>query len=81
MPGLAGKQVINFQKCQMTVEVCFPLGKAIILLLSDRVSDISFAGVGLFFSESLVILLHFTFEFSVGAILIPGPKICSNVPC
>ena len=52
MPGLAEKHVINFQKCQMTVEICFPLGKTIILLLSDRVSDISFAGVGLFFSES-----------------------------
>ena len=49
MPVLAGKHVINFQ---MTVEICFLLGKTIILLLSDRVSDISFAGVGLFFSES-----------------------------
>ena len=33
----------------MTLEVCFLLGKAIILLLSDRVSVVSFAGVGLFF--------------------------------
>ena len=39
----------------MTVEICFLLGKTIILLLSDRVSVISLAGFGLFFSESLVI--------------------------
>ena len=65
----------------MTVEICFLLGKTIILLLSDRVSDISFAGVGLFFSESGVILLLFTCEFSGGAIPIPRPKICSNAPC
>ena len=35
----------------MTVEMCFLLGKTIILLPSDRAGDISFAGVGLFFSE------------------------------
>ena len=50
--SLAGKQVINFQ---MAVEICFPLGKTIIILPSDRVSVISFAGFGLFFSESWVI--------------------------
>ena len=50
--SLAGKHVINFQ---MAVETCFLFGKTIILLLSDRVSVISFAGFGYFFSESWVI--------------------------
>ena len=51
MPGFkfGGKHVINFQ---MAVEICFLLGKTIILLLSDRVLKylfLSFAGLGLFF--------------------------------
>ena len=44
--SLAGKHVINFQ---MAVEICFLFDKTIILLLSDRVSVISFAGFGYFF--------------------------------
>ena len=50
--SLAGKHDINFQ---MAVEICFLFGKTIILLLSDRVNVISFAGFGYFFSESWVI--------------------------
>ena len=51
MPGykFGGKHVINFQ---MAVEICFLFGKTIIWLLWDRVSVISFAGFGYFFSES-----------------------------
>ena len=49
---MAGKHVLKFQ---MAVEICFLLGKTIILLLSDHVSVISFAGFGLFFSEARVI--------------------------
>ena len=37
--------------------------------------------LGYFFSESWVILLHFTFEFSGGALPFPCPKICSDAPC
>ena len=44
--SLVGKHVINFQ---MAVEICFLFAKTIILLLSDRVSVISFAGFGYFF--------------------------------
>ena len=71
----------------MAVEICFLFGKTIILLLSDRVSVISFAGFGYFFLNRelfpivrlhIYILLHFTFEFSGAAIPIPRPKICSN---
>ena len=40
-----GKHVINFQ---MAVEICFLFGKTIILLLSDHVNVISFAGFGSF---------------------------------
>ena len=81
-----GKHVINFQ---MAVEICFLFGKTIILLLSDRVSIISFAGFGYFFLNRelfpivrlhIYILLYFTFEFSSGAIPIPSPNICSNAP-
>ena len=83
--SLAGKHVINFQ---MAVEICFLFGKTIILLLSDRVSVISFAGFGFFLNRELFptvrlhvyILFHFTFEFSGGAIPIPRPKLCSNAP-
>ena len=50
--SLAGKHVINFQ---MAVEICFLFGKTILLLLSDRVSVMSFPGFGYFFSESWVI--------------------------
>ena len=39
-------------KLLVAVEICFLFGKTIILLLSDRVSVICFAGVGLFFSKS-----------------------------
>ena len=38
--SLVGKHFINFQ---LAVEICFLFGKTIILLLSDRVSIISFA--------------------------------------
>ena len=84
--SLAGKHVINFQ---MAVEICFLFGKTIILLLSDRVSVISFAGFSYFLLNRELfrmvrlhnyILLHFTFEFSGGAILFPCPKVCSNAP-
>ena len=84
--SLAGKHVINFQ---MAVEICFLFGKTIILLLLDCASVISFAGFGYFFLNRelfpivrlhIYILLHFTFEFSGGAIPIPRPKICSNAP-
>ena len=79
--SLAGKHVIN---SQMTVEICFHFRK-----LSDRVSVIFFAGFGYFFLNRellpivrlhICILLHFTFEFSGGAIPIPRPKICFNSP-
>ena len=87
--SLAGKHVINFQ---MAVEIRFLFGKTFILLLSDDVNVISFAGFGyfsFFFNRELFpivglhlhILLHFTFEFLGGAIPIPRPKICSNGPC
>ena len=81
---MAGKHVINFQ---MAVEICFLFGKTIILL-SDLVSVISFAGFGYFFLNRelfpivrlhVYLLFHFTFEFSGGAIPIPRPKICSKV--
>ena len=52
MPGrlqVWRKSMSETSKCQTTVEICFLLSKAIILLLSDRVSVISFTGVGLFF--------------------------------
>ena len=73
----------------MAVEICFLFGKTIILLLSDRVSVISFAGFGYFFLNRelfpiirlhIYILLHFTFEFSGGVILFACPKVCSNAP-
>ena len=79
--SLAGKHVTNFQ---MTVEICFLFGK-----LSDHASVISFPGFGYFFLNRelfpivrlhIYILLHFTFEFSEGAIPIPRPNICSNTP-
>ena len=67
----------------MAVEICVLFGK-----LSDRLSVISFAGFGyfLFLKRELVpivrlhiyILLHFTFEFSGGAIPIPRLIISSN---
>ena len=44
--SLAGKHVINFQ---MAVERCFLFGETFILLLSDRVSVMSFPGFGYFF--------------------------------
>ena len=88
IPGykFGGKHVINFQ---MAVEIRFLFGKTIILLLSDDVNVISFAGFGyfsFFWNRELFpivrlhiyILLHFTFEFSGAAIPIPRPKICSN---
>ena len=65
-------------------------GKTITLLLSDRLSITSFAGFGYFFLNRelfpivrlhIYILLHFTFEFSGGAVPIPRPKICLNAPC
>ena len=67
----------------MAVEICFLFGKIIILLLSDRVSVISFAGFGYFFLNRVLfpivrlhvyILFHFTFEFSGRAIPIPVQK-------
>ena len=75
----------------MAVEICFLFGKTILLLLSDRVSVMSFPGFGyflIFLNRELFpiarlrvyILFHFTFEFSGGAIPIPRPKICSNAP-
>ena len=84
--SLVGKHVINFQ---IAVEICCLFGKTIILLLSDRLSIISFAGFGYFFLNRelfpivrlhIYILLHFTFEFSGGAIPIPRLKFCSNAP-
>ena len=83
--SLAGKHVINFQ---MAVEICFLFGKTIILL-SDLVSVISFAGFGYFFLNRelfpivrlhVYLLFHFTFEFSGGAIPIPCLKCCLNAP-
>ena len=50
--SLVGKHILKFQ---VAVEICFLLGKTIMLLLSDCVSVISFAGFGLFLSESSVI--------------------------
>ena len=44
--SLAGKHVINFQ---MAVEICFLFGKTIILLLSNRVSVMSFPVLVIFF--------------------------------
>ena len=73
----------------MAVEICFLFGKTIVLLLSDRVSAVSFAGFGYFFLNRelfpivrllIYILLHFTFEFLGGTIPIPRRKICSNAP-
>ena len=61
----------------MAVEICFLFGKTIVLLLSDRVSAVSFAGFGYFFVNRelfpivrllIYILLHFTFEFLGGTI-------------
>ena len=84
--SLVGKHAINFQ---MAVEICFLFGKTIILLLSDRVSIISFVVFGYFFLNrelfpivrlDIYILLHFTFKFSGGTIPISRPKICSNAP-
>ena len=39
----------NTSNFQMAVEICFLFGKTIILLLSDRVSVMSFRGFGYFF--------------------------------
>ena len=84
--SLVGKHVINFQ---IAVEICCLFGKTIILLLSDRLSIISFAGFGYFFLNRelfprvrlhIYILLHFAFEFSGGAIPIRRLKFCSNAP-
>ena len=44
--SLVGKHVINFQ---IAVEICCLFGKTITLLLSDRLSIISFAGFGYYF--------------------------------
>ena len=69
---MVGKHVINFQ---MAVEIGFLFGKTIILLLSDRVSIISFVVFGYFFLNrelfpivrlDIYILLHFTLNFRVG---------------
>ena len=84
--SLVGKHILKFQ---VAVEICFLLGKTIMLLLSDCVSVISFAGFGLFLSESSVIFnskttylyfVVFHIWISGGAIPIPRPKNCSNVP-
>ena len=83
--SLAGEHIINLQ---MAVGICFLFGKTIILLLSDRVSVISFAGFGYFFFLNrelfpivrlhIYLLLHSTFEFSGNPH--SRPKICSKAP-
>ena len=91
IPGykFGSKHVINFQ---MAVEICFLFGKTIILLLSDRVNVISFAGFGYYYyfsfvswviSNSKITYLYFVafhMWISGAAIPIPRPKICSNAP-
>ena len=67
----------------MAVEICFLFGKTVILL-SDLISVISFAGFGyIFLSRELFpivrlhvyLLFHFTFEFSGGAIPSPAQNV------